>query len=164
MSLTNTGKPFETRLKHVFDAYRSIHVMNVHKCEPPCRVVGGGRNRQVIFLDNPYLDWNGVWTERGGRGLHFESKSTSENRLSIGKTGGVTGLQMQALADWTNAGAISGVIWECPSGVFYATAGTCAEIAGQRRRLEPENCHELKQGMGFIIYDLAAALRVIYYK
>lgn len=161
--MTNHGKSFEGDLAKTFAALRSIGVMTVEKVEPPVRVIGGGkRSRQVIFLDNPFLDFTGAWTERDGRALHFEAKHTSENSLAIGKTSGVNERQFQALKDWTNAGAVAGVIWQCPAGTFYLTAGMCASFACGRARLKPENGHILTQGKGFILFDLAPVLRSIY--
>lgn len=162
MSLTNTGKSFETRLQTTFDAYRNLRVMDVRKVEPPCKIVGTGRFRKVIFLENPFLDFTGVWTERSGRSLHFEAKSTAGNSLSVGKTGGVTARQMDALRDWTNAGAIAGVLWECPAGVFYCGAGRANEIAIGRCALKPEFCHKLEAGKGYILYNIWKVLHEIY--
>ena len=162
MILRNDGRRFEKMLEHIFDAYRSTKEMDVRKTEPPCRTVGTGHKRQVIFLENPWTDFTGCWTERSGRMIALEAKSTSEDRLSIGKSGGVTERQFLALMDWAAAGAAVGVLWDCPSGVFFVSLAACSEVANSRTRLQPENCIKIPSGNGFIVYDIAQVLRQLY--
>lgn len=162
MSLTNTGKPFETCLAHVFDAYRACGVMDVRKVEPPIKILQRGSVKAVIFLDNPFLDYIGSWRERGGRMIALEAKSTATNHLAVGKTGGVTARQWQALTDWSSAGAAAGIIWECPAGVFFVPLGQAAKAANNRARVTPEFGIKLPPGKGFVFFDVAAAMRVVY--
>ncbi len=162
MSLSNSGKRFETVLTHIFDAYRSTGIMDIRKTDPPVKVVGAGGRRQVIFMDNCFVDFMGAWKERSGRMLALEAKSTAENSLSVGKTGGVTARQWRALCDWSAAGAACGILWECPAGVFFVCLGNANEAIKSGKRLKPENGIRLQPGKGFVFFDVAAALRLVY--
>lgn len=162
MSLSNTGKTFEKVLTHVFYAYRSTGIMDVRKTDPPVKVVGTGGRRQVIFMDNPWVDFLGAWKERSGRMIALEAKSTATNHLAVGKTGGVTARQWQALTDWSAAGAVCGILWECPAGVYFVPLGQAAQAAQNRCRVTPEFGIKLQAGKGFVFFDVAAAMRVVY--
>ena len=162
MSFTNSGKPFEKMLEHVFDAYRACGIMDIRKTDPPVKVVGTGVRRQVIFMDNPWVDFLGSWREKSGRMIALEAKSTATNHLAVGKTGGVTARQWQALTDWSSAGAAAGIIWECPAGVFFVPLGQAAKAANNRCRVTPEFGIKLPPGKGFVFWDVAAALRIVY--
>lgn len=162
MRLSNSGKSFETVLQHIFDAYRACGVMDVRHVDPPVKIIGGGKNRQVIFQDNYFVDYIGSWRERSGRMIALEAKSTAINHLAVGKTGGVTARQWKALTDWSGAGAAAGIIWECPAGVFFVPLGQAAKAANNRCRVTPEFGLKLAPGKGFVFFDVAAAMRVVY--
>src|SRR3954468_23107434 len=118
----NDGRGFETSFKKTVEAYRHKEILRLEKVSPPARVMGDGNNRKVIFLPNPFLDWVGTWTERNGRALMIECKSTSEPKLTFG--GGISDNQIEWLLRWHYAGVAVGVCWEfVGEGVAFIPVG-----------------------------------------
>lgn len=153
----NTGKGFEGMVETILLQYQCRGLLRVKKVDPPTRVVGSGAFRKVIFLANPFLDFAGTWTERGGRAVFFECKSTTEQRLAVGSSSGVTQDQCDALCHWQNAGAVTFVLWEVkPLGkVFFATPVMLAaalEKSG-RKSITPADCEPVPQGVGHVFFD-----------
>lgn len=107
----NTGKRFENMVSASAAHYQAEGLLRIKKVEPPTRIVGGGQARRVIFMENPFLDWVGAWTERRGRAVFIECKSTGEGKLPFDGNG-VTTLQLDAMRNWSNAGAVAFVLWE----------------------------------------------------
>jgi hypothetical protein len=116
----------------------------------------------VIFLPNPHLDWVGAWTERYGRALMMETKSTSEPRLGLGSK--LTTTQIEWLLRWHHAGAAVGVCWEFVGhGVGFIPVGQIDQtLKTGRKHLKWEEVRPVKQGMGFILYDFVPYLRQFY--
>jgi hypothetical protein len=106
----NDGRAFEERIQTTLTHYAGI--MRVKKVDPPSRVMGGGAARRVIFLENPFLDFGGAWTARGGRAIFFEAKSTKDHKLRFDQSGGLTTKQLDAVRHWHNAGAVTFALWE----------------------------------------------------
>ncbi len=111
---TSHGRGFEQQVENSAAHYERQQILLLRKVEPPTRVVGGGAARKVIFLDNPFLDFVGSWTERGGRMIVLEAKETHEPRLSYG--GGLTERQLEAMHRWWQVGAAVGLVWNWQTG------------------------------------------------
>lgn len=104
----NDGRAFETQVEAILRVYESKGLMSVRKVDPPTKVIGG----RVIFQANPFPDFIGAWTERGGRMIAFEAKSTLDARLEANGNRGITITQMRSLREWRNANAATFVLWE----------------------------------------------------
>lgn len=160
----NTGKSFEGLLETVCVHYAAKGIMRLKKVEPPTRIIGGGHFKRIIFLPNPFLDFVGTWTERAGRAVFIEAKSTSEPKLPLGSDGGVTAKQVDALRDWHGAGAAVGVLWEVKGDVFFVGVRkllAVLEVEG-RKHLKPHDCEPVEQGIGCIYFDFRASLASLY--
>jgi penicillin-binding protein-related factor A (putative recombinase) len=155
----NTGKPFERRLDVILAQYTCRGLLRAKKAEPPTKVVGPAR---VIFLENPFLDYIGAWTQRNGRLLMFEAKSSRDPKLPMDspKSGGLITKQVDALRHWHNAGAVAFVLWEISDRDCYlATWWAINRVLAQgRKHLVPDDCRRVPQGQGFILYDFLPLL------
>lgn len=105
------GQAFQKRVELGFVALRRAGRATIEKIDPPVRVVGTGQFRRVIFLENPWLDYGGVWTEAGGRAMQIEAKSTEQPRLPVGRPGGLTAQQTANLIGWHRRGVACAVLW-----------------------------------------------------
>lgn len=125
----NTGKEFEKQILDVLVQYQSSGVMRLKKVDPPVRVVGSGAFRRILFLSNPWLDWVGCWTQRGGRAVLIEAKSTADPKLPFLTSGGLTQTQFDTLRNWHNCGAATGILWQFDGQVkFIPGAGVITLI------------------------------------
>lgn len=142
-------------------AYFNAKVLRMVKVEPPVRVIGWGATRQVIFLENPFPDWTGVWTERAGRSLMIETKSTCEPRLAMKEKGALSANQIDWLKRWHVEGAAVGVVWEWMNhGCVFLPIGKVWQIwQSGRRHIKFDECDPVLQGTGMILIDFAANLR-----
>jgi len=129
----NDGRDFQAEIQRSANEYLYRGWMRLRKVDPPSRVIGGGAGRRVIFLENPWLDFAGVWTERHGRAVFIEAKSTTEPKLAVDRDGGVTEKQADAIIHWRIAGAVAFVLWRCPNGCALLTG---RDIADLRRRAQ----------------------------
>lgn len=113
MKKPNPGKDFEAALRQQFAVYAVRKLARVEKCDPPSamRCVGPGRFKPVL-LPNPFLDFVGTWTARGGRMLAIEAKSTRDPRLPCPADNGIKAQQIAAMNEWKAAGAFVAVLWE----------------------------------------------------
>lgn len=107
--------------------------LRLRKVDPPARIMGGGAGRRVIFLENPFLDFVGVWTECGGRAVFIECKSTAKPKLTFDSDGGITTTQLDALRNWHNAGAVAFVLWQWGERVRMVTAALLAKCRDEAR-------------------------------
>lgn len=140
----NDGRDWEEHIKAIANEYARASVLTLEKVVPGARIVGGGSARKVIFMTSRLVDFVGVWTARGGRALFLEAKSTAEPRLPLGRPGGLTAQQVSSLRCWTLAGAATGLLWRCDSGVFWAPYRDiqAAVIDGQKS-LKPNHCQSV---------------------
>lgn len=167
MGRKNDGRSFQEQIVTTLRCYESDGEMRVKKIDPPVRVMGFGAKRKVIFLNNPFPDFGGVWTKEGGTAIYFEAKSTSEPQLRIDQDSGLTTKQVDLLRNWMNAGAVTFVLWEWKNvGVKLIPAGVVAQRRDQARAGEQYKYlawqeHEswVKQGEGFRLVDFLPALR-----
>ena len=160
----NDGRSFEGLIEKTADAYFNARILRLCKVEPPVRVIGWGKNRQVIFLENPFPDWTGTWTERAGRSLMLEPKSTIQPKLPLAKSGKLSEKQVEWLKRWHYAGAAVGIIWEWVNqGCVFIPIGQAVEIwKSGRRHIKFEECDPIKQGRGFVLIDFVENLRKWY--
>ncbi len=155
---SNTGKGFEALLSKIFAAYEDRGIATFSKVEPPVRIIGGGPNRKIIPLRNPFLDFSGVFAANGGRAIHIEAKSTAEPRLPVGcESGGVTLNQINNAIRWKRAGAAVGVLWLHDATVKLVTTEMLM-LERDRKSIRWEEAIPIPQGPGFIIYDFLRLL------
>ena len=140
--------------------YQSRGLMRLKKVDPPVKVLGGGAARKVIFLENPWTDYAGCWSEAGGRAVFAECKSTQEPRLTIQHSGGLTTNQLENLLLWEAAGAFCFVLWECREAVYYISMQAIRKkIMSGVRHFKPIDVAHVQQGQGFILFDFLENMR-----
>jgi penicillin-binding protein-related factor A (putative recombinase) len=138
----NDGREFQDAIKAQLKEYQFKGIMRVKQVSPPVRLIGTGTYRRVIFLENPWLDFLGVWTRSAGRMVLIECKSTEEARLPVGGSGGVTEDQWNELQHWNNANAVAFVLWYVrsePGCWFFTVPMLKAVLATGRKSVRPEN-------------------------
>ncbi len=157
----NTGKAFERELEITFAAYETQKLATLRKVDPPTRSIGGGSSpKRVFHLPNPFLDFVGTWTERGGRALFLEAKSTQDPRLPLGRSGGITEKQVENLLMWARAGAVSCLIWHVAGETRVLGAGNVGWAVEQgKKSLVPADGGLVTRGMGSVLWDVLAVLR-----
>lgn len=162
----NTGIGFQGMIESTARTYQASGWMRLRKVDPPTRVVGSGAARRIIYLENPFLDFIGSWTERKGRMVVIECKSTSKEKLPFDSSGGVTVAQLDSLRHWHNAGAVAFVLWEFKGQVKMVTAEFLAKCRDENRREEHfkyihwEDLGEpMKQGRGLNLVDFLPEMR-----
>jgi penicillin-binding protein-related factor A (putative recombinase) len=156
---STTGKDFEKTLADVFAAYERRGVAKIRKVDPPVRVIGGGKFRKIVFLENPWLDYAGTWTEFGGRQLIIEAKSTDDPRLEIGEKG-ITETQIDNLLDWHRYGAAVGIVWHHKGAVRVITSATIEHAKDYGiKSFKWRHLPAVQQGEGFILWDVLEAIR-----
>lgn len=157
----NDGRDFEAEFKQTCDAYRRQGILRMEKVGPPARVMGGGsKERRVIFMENPFADWMGVWTERGRTALLLETKSTAEPKLQFGST--ISDTQIEWLIRWAHAGMVTGVVWRwtVERKTVFIPIGLLHQVhRSGRRHLKFDEGDPIGQGLGFCLLDFAANLR-----
>lgn len=114
---SNDGRDFQAAILKEAALYESQGILTLRKCDAPVRMIGSGPMRKIIPMRNPFLDFVGVWTERGGRALFIEAKSTATHRLPINRDAGLTENQCNAMSQWSEAGAAVALIWRCQYGI-----------------------------------------------
>jgi penicillin-binding protein-related factor A (putative recombinase) len=160
----NDGRAWEATVEAILTQYTARGLLRLRKVEPPTRTIGGKGFRKVIYLPNPFLDYVGAWTEAGGRAVFMEAKSTSEDRLPMGGSGGLSAGQVENLFNWTNAGAVAFVLWEAPAGVVFIRAESVrSAFVKNRKSLAPDDGVPVKAGVGFVVWDFLAVMRETYH-
>ena len=155
----HNGGAFQTRLELTFLGYKDQNRAHLEKVDPPIRVMGGGKNRRVIFMKNPWLDFGGVWTEQGGRALHLEAKSTTDPRLSIGSDHGVTADQVDAIRRWSAAGAACAVVWWHADQMKIITAPELLDCWNSgAKSIKWRHVPAVHRGTGLIEFDILTEL------
>lgn len=157
----NDGRAFEELFKKTCDAYFHKRLLRLTKVEPPVRVLGFGPARKVIFLENPFSDWIGSWSERGGRMLLIETKSTSEPKLVMSEDAALSLKQIEWQKRWHYAGAAVGVVWEWRGhGCAFIPIGQAWKVwQSGRRHIKFAECEPVLQGEGFALVDFLPNLR-----
>lgn len=157
---SNTGKFFEKELALTLAAYERQGTARLRKVDPPVRMIGGGRG--IIQLPNPFLDYVGALTARGGRAVFIEAKSTAGARLPVGGKDGLTGKQVEALRAWHSAGALVGLLWRRMAGEEVVRVFTVGDVNQALSRgalsLRPEDGAVCRQGTGYALWDFLPVL------
>lgn len=156
------GRPFEAYLEMIFAAYAAQGRAQIEKVAPPTAMVGGPGRWRPVHLLNPFLDYTGTWTERGGRSLHLEAKSTEKHLLPVGVEGGVTAEQMAALERWQKAGAVAAVLWSHNGEVRIATHDLLAlQRAEGRGSIRFADAFPVLAGVGMTTDDILATIAAL---
>lgn len=153
-NFTNNGKAFEKALERTIIQYQSRGIMRLKKVDPPTKSFGGGR---IIHLENPFLDYVGCWTGRGGRAIFIEAKSTKKPTLAMGSSG-ISDKQLDALRHWSNAGAAAFLLWQYNQLCLFVSAQSVALRFTERKHLKLEDGIPVPQGIGNVIHDFLPAM------
>lgn len=147
----NRGTEFERELETIFSAYLAQGRACIKKIDAPTKVMG----KRVIFLENPWLDFGGAWTERGGRLIKIEAKTTEEPTLRIGGTGGLTESQWGNAMDWQRAGALVLILWRYKGEIRVTTPAMAMHACRENDRKSLRWCdaHPLPTGHGWVRFD-----------
>jgi penicillin-binding protein-related factor A (putative recombinase) len=169
MSTQNQGTWFERDIGRIADAYREKQLLDISKVDPPTRVIWipaakrkpGQPAQTVLQLANPFLDYMGTWTERAGRAVFLEAKSTSEPRLPLMQDSGLKQRQIDSLSRWARGGAAVGVLWGHANAIrFVPLAAVQAQLAAGVKHLKWEHARVVQPGFGWCTWDFLQALRV----
>lgn len=159
---TKRGKAFEETITSHCEAYRAQGRAKIHKVDPPSRVVGRGADAQVIYQENPFLDFVGTWTESGNRAIMLEAKSTAKHRLAIDtRKGGLTRDQITAMRDWARAGTVTALLWHRSDLQEIKVVGLETidwAVANGARSLRWADFQPCLRGQGYIRFDFLAEL------
>jgi penicillin-binding protein-related factor A (putative recombinase) len=128
----NRGKEFESRIETLLQEYSRTGVAKIHKVDPPSCHAG----RRVILMENPWLDFQGVWTVNANRAIAFEAKRTDKPLLPINTTGGggMSPKQWASFEAWTHAGATTFVLWEHLGEIRIITHAMCRNALAETKR------------------------------
>lgn len=152
------GKSLQSRLESIWEGYRKAGRAKIEKVDPPVKVMGSGAKRRVIFMDNPFVDYAGAWTEQGGRSIHIEAKSTDKPRLSLGGSG-VTNNQIANLRKWTAAGAVAGLAWGHGNEIKIVPARELLEAwDADAKSIQWHHIPSSPRGFGLVEIDILATL------
>lgn len=154
------GKWLEDAITRIGSAYEQQGILKIRKVDPPVRMIGTGNARRIIPMTNPFLDFVGTWTRRGGRALCIEAKSTDKTTLGIG-SGGLTDNQWANLLDWRRHGAATGVLWglnDTNEIRFVPVEAIEAQLRNGIKHIKWHHATELRQGLGFVLSDFEEAL------
>lgn len=135
--MINDGKGLEGRILWAAQTYLFRGQLTLDKVDAPTKVVGKRGALRVIMLESQWVDFAGAWTERGGRMVIIEAKSTASDSVACGKDGGITKRQWEALQYWHAAGAAVGVIIETPGPLYWWwTVPMITESQKQKRMIK----------------------------
>lgn len=162
MSTSNQGKGLQGEIERIAIEYQRKGILWLKKIDPPCRIVGKGINRKVIFLENPWLDFQGIWTRHNGRAISLEAKMTDEPKLQFGK-GGLTDTQLLSMGTHSAHGAATGVLWMFGGAIRFLAYGTLQAIQRNgARHAKWDQATEIQRGLGFITWDFERILQLFY--
>lgn len=170
-SKAGSGGTFEQAIAATCADYERQGIATLEKVDPPTRAFNMGGHVRVKFLENPFLDFTGAWTERGGRALHVECKSIKARRLPIGceksqagnKTAGISAEQMASAARWEAAGAVVCYLWQRGGSVRMLTPALVrATLATGSKSVPWFRAYRVPQGEGFALIDFLALLRALH--
>lgn len=149
------GDAFESTIELILTGYERTRRATINKVDPPTKVVGKGK---VIHMANPFLDYVGAWTERGGRAIFLEAKSTAGPTLKLCASGGLTDKQWEALHRWDQAGAVTGILWGHAGQIKAINLPTIRQAITTRRSIKWEHYRPCRKGTGLITHDFLAEL------
>lgn len=160
----NTGKFLEQLITTIGNAYEAHRILKLAKVDPPSFVVRKESRYQAFFKRNPFVDYIGSWSKRGGRTLAIEAKSTSKPTLALCCEGGLRENQYINLHAWQNSGAAVGVLWEYDKTIKFLSLNKIMTILDTgKKSISFDLADEVKQGQGYILYDFEKNLEATYY-
>lgn len=151
MAGKNNGTAFERQLAGIFEAYLKQGRAKIEKVDAPTKVLG----RKVLFMPNPWLDFAGVWTERQGRAILIEAKTTEKPTLELGGTHGLSKAQWDNAMDWQRAGAVVLLLWHHRGEIRVTTPSMAMADCREQNRKSLRWCdaHPLPRGIGWVTFD-----------
>lgn len=162
----NDGRSFERLMESIFVQYERQGIATIEKVSPPARITGPGRRvhtKEVLFLANPWLDFVGVWTARGGQALMLEAKDHRGARLKLACDGGIRVKQIESMERWSRSGAAVCVVWHnAGRAAIISLTEIKAALVDGKKSLEFIKCQRIPTGKGFVFHDILAALKTIY--
>lgn len=160
----NQGKWFESLVEQVTTNYERKGIMRLRKVDPPTFMYNG----QWVRKQSPFLDYVGTWTERNGRAIFLECKTTSHGKLPMLSKSGLTDDQYKALKDWHLAGAVSCLLWANRSMVALVTASQLQTHIERATQMHTARCltfEDLEAKFSIAeIYSFVSAIRAYYDK
>ncbi len=162
----NDGRDFQKEVERTAGAYQSRRVATLRKVDPPMRLIWAddkenpGKKRTFpIFMENPHLDYVGVWQTKGGRALMIEAKSTSAHRLPFNGDSGLKRHQVANLQTWHAAGAAVALLWRFNESCRLWTPRMIEEaIAAGSKSLVFESGLQVPRGDGTLVWDFLPVL------
>lgn len=137
----NDGRRWQETVAATAADYERRRVLCLEKTDPAVRIVGGKEDRRVIFKKSRLVDFVGCHTARGGRAIFLEAKCTSEERLPLGRPGGLTAAQVSTLRAWALGGAMAALLWRTPAGAWLCPYRDILRAAlDGRKSLLPAHC------------------------
>ena len=162
MNYKNSGKSLEARLEKVNSTYQAKNIAMLRKADPPSKTITIRGKKVHMLLANPFPDFIGVWTEKNGKALFIEAKSTMKPLLPIfQKSGGLTAKQISYMLEWNKAGGCVGIVWEYDLKWKFISIDqvirTSLEKRGKsyRRSIKWEECKDIRPTRGVLIDYLA---------
>lgn len=137
--MTGRGKWLESEIASLSKLYRRDKICDIEKVDPPTRMINKGGKAITINLANPFLDFIGTWTERGGRTIILEAKESVHPRLPVGveRGDGVSATQMGLLTRWERSGAAVGILWSRGGKIrFVSMAQAAAALSTGRKSVQ----------------------------
>ena len=164
-NMRNTGKAFEKEIEMTAAGYQSRRIATLRKVDPPVAVIWpfdratGKKVQRVIFKQNPWLDYAGVWTAHHGRMLLVEAKSTSNHRLPFNRHGGLTTEQCATASTWRACGAAVCIVWQYAGKVVLFTPEMLREAEARGdKSLTHDSGLPVPRGEGGILWDFLGVL------
>ena len=92
------------------------------------------------------------------------AKSTKTNRLPIGRSGGITATQVEAIREWGNAGSVVFVLWKVmPEDKVGLVWGkelvSMVEDGLVSIKFSDPNVCPIERGKGFVLWDFLKEIR-----
>lgn len=161
MSTANQGRWLQDEITRICEHYAQRNTARIKKVDPPSRITGTGAKRRTIYMLNPFVDFIGAWTQRAGRAIAIEAKSTAEPSLPICQDGGITKNQWDLLNEWRRAGAAVGVLWGYRTEIrFVPFEALRAQLNATPpvKHVKWEHATPIPQGLGFCSFDFLVTL------
>lgn len=159
----NKGRWLEEVILGTAAQYEREGVMRLRKVDPPLVLLRG----QWILKASPFLDFVGSWTERMGRAIFIEAKSTKEPVLQVMGQGGLKLTQYASLLYWHNAASAAALVWAVgEKAVLVPVDMIRGFVQDGPKRLQFDEPRmrgfRIPQGKGFKILDFVEVMRRLY--
>lgn len=147
----NLGTSFEQEIERSCGTYAMNRIAKIHKCDPPTKVIG----KKIIYIENPFPDFVGSWTEKNGRALVFEAKRTEKAMLAVSERSGLKFDQLNQLDNWARGGAFAALLWQHKGETRAMTVPQIRRALREsgRKSLTWDQASILPRGNGWVRYD-----------